>query len=98
MLKDLRNSPEAGQRCCALFAMFTKAKERAHKDKAFADLVELAKSSRDQTATYLAACAHAMQGEIIEAITLVQSTGTRTSEVLFFSSYFRNRSKIENKV
>ncbi|CAD7924780.1 unnamed protein product [Amoebophrya sp. A120] len=80
-LKDLRNSPEASQRCCALFAMFTKAKEQAHKDKAFGDLVELAKSSRDQTATYLAACAYALQGDALEAVNLVQASGFTTPEM-----------------
>ncbi|CAD7956860.1 unnamed protein product [Amoebophrya sp. A25] len=80
-LKDLRTSPEASQRCCALFAMFTKAKEATHKQKAFADLVELAKTSRDQTATYLAACAHAIQGEPVEAVNLVQANGLSTAEM-----------------
>ena len=71
----MRDSPEAAQRCCALFAMFLKASQPAHKQKAYDQLVELANTSKDQTAGYLAAAAQALSGDLIEAVATTQQSG-----------------------
>lgn len=79
-LKDLRDSPEPGQRCTALMAMFIKAKDGSQKQRAYDQLMELAKTSKDPAATYLTTCAMVQQGDVVEAINLLQGIG-QTAEV-----------------
>lgn len=75
-LKDLRDSPEAGLKCTACFAMFLKAKDAAQKKKAFDMLNELAKSSKSPAAVYLAAAASAHMGNIQDAIEITNLMGS----------------------
>lgn len=84
LLKDFKDHPEAGARSCALTAMFLRAKEPATQQKAFDSLLDLAKTSKDPAAVYLAACCYMVKGEddpnmLVEAIRLLESVPSENS-------------------
>ena len=86
LLKDFKDHPEAGARTCALTAMFLRAKEPATQQKAFDALLDLAKTSKDPAAVYLAACCYMVKGEddpnmLVEAVRLLESVTSENPSI-----------------
>lgn len=86
-LKDKRESPDASERCTALMAMFLKQKDGPQKRKHFDALLQLAQSSKDLTATYLAAAAAAALGNIVDAIEITKGCG-QTPDIMALRTQF----------